>query len=144
MAVTPVDTSGFSAMQTLSGYSYDQLAQMFETAESPAVDSVVVLDMGSGAGATVLSAPGAGKSLYIWAAGCCGNATGAATTHLALCDGALLTGSFASVPGSGSGANLASTLIPIRHKLTANTLMSVFNLSAGTLAFNIRLLYCVI
>lgn len=146
MAVTPVTTSSLDLLKPgIAAYSGASLAEMFEFAKPPCQSNWITLDTANDASDTVLSAPGAGKALYVYAA----QAVAAAVTEIAHVLLISETGLTTPIGWVGVGVDAQPNtehFALIRHQCAANAAVLVTNQSGGTaaLACRIRFLFAVV
>ena len=156
MAVTAVTTSTVTELGGFpGGYSLDVLDRMFLYKEPPCqigvVDAIAANAWASNTANSLLAAPGAGKSLYIWGASVIPNSTGTAVGYIVLCESVTVTAgviitAFANlpIPSTTDPRPGVGDIQPIRHTVTTNTLVAGVNLRAATALCRIRLFYAVL
>lgn len=154
MAVTAITTSGVAALSPFpGGYSLEQLDRMFLYGESPCqiatVNAVAADAWTSADDVSLLAAPGAGRSIYLWGAMAWANNTATPVGLVVLAEGAIaappvITSSIAAIPILGPSQPNGNALVRIGHTVTANTLVSGMYTGSGNALCKLRFFYAVI
>lgn len=154
MAVTPITTISVVALSPFpGGYSLDVLDRMFLYGESPCqvatVSSTAAATAWTSADeVTLISAPGAGKSIYLWGADGWINDTAQGSAVVVLAEGAQtstpIVGGIAAIPCVGSALPHSQGIRRIGHLVTANTAVSGTYIGAGTALVKLRFFYAII
>lgn len=154
MAVAAVTTSGITALTNIpSGYDMAELERMFLFGEPPCtiseIEAVAADAWTSAASVSLLAAPGASRSLFIYGAGAWANNTATPVGSIILAIGAIaappvITSSIASIPICGPAQPNSVPFTRICRTITANTLLSGSYTGAGNALCKIKLYFAVV